>query len=141
MRQQIIQKLTELYHASPLQWEWEGIVDLKDYSMDGLWVCLYRISHDMVIGITEGGAVVQLHYNEKVQKFFLKQVIIPNGNRMGKVLYGEIRSDLQARYYQARYYNYTEDSLPKSPGFALSSSQDDPLLQNAQSQLLAFLGG
>ncbi|MCX6659072.1 MAG: hypothetical protein NTX81_01635 [Candidatus Bathyarchaeota archaeon] len=135
MRQKIIQRLTELYHAEPSLWKWEGIVDLHDYSMNGLWVCLCRLFPDVVIGITEGGGVVQLQFNEKAQKFFLQQVIIPNGNRMGKALYGEIQPDLRAAYY-----NYTEGSLTQNPGFALSSSQDDPSLNEVQTQLLNFLG-
>ena len=137
MRKTIIQKLTELYHADPLQWEWEGIIDLKDYSMNGLWVCLCHLSREMVIGITEQGAVIQLQYNDRGfwPKFFLKQVIIPNGNRMGQVLYKEIHSDLKARYY-----NCTEADFPKNPGYVLHSYQDDPRLNDAQSQLLNLLG-
>jgi len=137
MRQKIIQRLTELYHDEPLRWDWAGIVDLKDYSMNGLWVCLCRLPLEMVIGITEQGAVIQLQHSERTQKFFLKQVIIPNGNRMGQVLYKEIHSDLKARYY-----NYTEEegSLPHNPGYILSSFQDDPLLNDVQTQLLNLIG-
>lgn len=136
MRQEIIQRLTKIYHDSPLQWEWEGIVDLKDYSMNGLWVFLCRLSRDVVIGITEGGGVIQLQFNERARKFFLKQVIIPNGNQAGRALYGEIHSDIKARYH-----NYTEDLLPKNPGYVLDLSlQDAPKFHDAQSQLLNLLG-